>query len=202
MVCASNLHSGMSRRFGIYLLAATLFVSFAGIAACAGPYVGKPEKLKTPRKKKKPEKTDEELAAEAAVADVQWDDNCRANFFDDPHNRRYAKRARPLTAAADSLLGDADELEGAERVETVSQAMSKLRNALKQDPYGPEQTYKLAVAYAMVLKKKCAVMLLERLTELENHPVVGAQATRVISRAMSDTAFDGFRKDADAALGR
>lgn len=183
-------------------MAAVLFCSFAGIAACAGPYTGKPEKLRKPREKKRPEKTDEELAAMEAENKVEWDEKCRANFFDEPHNRRYAKRARPLTAAADSMLADADELEGAARVELVSDAMSKLRNALKQDPYGPEQTYKLAVAYAMVLKKQCAVMLLERLTELEKHPVVGAQATRVISRAMQDMAFDGFRKDADAALGR
>jgi hypothetical protein len=165
---------------------------------CATPYSGKTERLKKPRKKKKPEPTEEEVAETEQVLD----EKCRTNFFADPTTRRKESLGRSLAKQADSLLVEADEQEGQQRISTVKDALGKLENALKADPYGPEPTYKMAVAYAMVGKKGCAVALLERLQELTKHPDAGAKADRIINRALRDQSFEPFRKDADTALGR
>jgi len=187
------------RRLALVLFAAFVAVAFATTTAgCAHPYSGKPEKLKRPKKKNRPEPTEEDKAAE----EVQWDEECRANFFDDKKpKRRSPGAAAGLTKKADELLLAADGQDGAQRIETVVEAMSKLKNALKKDQFNPEATYKLAVAYAMVLKKGCALRLLERLNELQKMEEVARKAELTIKRATKDLAFEGFRKDADAAMG-
>ncbi len=165
---------------------------------CAGPYSGKPAKLKKPRKKKRPKAVEEEAAAQEPV----FDEKCRTNFFAPPSARRKTRQSRSLAKQADRYLVEAEEKEGQARISTVSDALSKLRNALKADPYGPEATYKMAAAYAMVGKKACALALLERLNELTKMPAVMNEAERVINRALRDDSFEPFRKDANAALGR
>lgn len=185
-------------------LAMTAFVVVLGLAflgtqmGCATPYSGKPERIKKPRKKKKPEPTAEEVAQQEQVLD----DKCRTNFFAEPTTRRKEAMGRSLAKQADSLLVEADDKEGQARISAVVEALSKLKNALVADPYGPEATYKMAVAYALVGKKGCSVALLERLQELTKHPGAGAEAERVVNRALRDPSFEPFRKDADAAMGR
>jgi len=184
------------------LLAVAVAVGFtAETVGCAHPYSGKPEKLKKPRKKKRPEPTAEEGAAKEEVV---WDEECRTNFFDDKKpGRRNPRGAEALVKQADSLLLQADSEEGPARINAVIEALSKLTNALEKDQYSPEATYKMAVAYALVHKKGCALRLLERLKELEKMEEggVGRKASLTAKRAANDMAFDGFRKDADAAMG-
>ena len=50
-------------------------------------------------------------------------------------------------------------------------------------------------------KKKCAVDLLTRLAALKKYPDYEADAKRMIQAASQDSSFQGFRKDADSALG-
>lgn len=184
----------------ILLLCALLGASFAlASSGCASPYSGKPERLKKP-KAQKPDDDEKDGEGEGS-ATAELDDKCRTNFFEEPTKKRREKDARNLSAQADRMLFDAEGKQGPERQSGVVEALSKLSNALKADPYGPEPTYQMAVAYALVGKKGCSVRLLERLVELRKHPAVAAEADRVIKRALHDQRFEPFRKDADTALG-
>ena len=180
------------------IIALAMAVGF-GVAStgCKHPYSGRAEKLKHPSKKSKPEATEEEIA-DAPVLD----EKCRTNFFLEPTTRRKEGLGRSLAKSADSLLTEAEDQEGQSLISTVTDALSKLSNSLKADPYGPEATYKMAVAYAIVGKKGCSIALLQRLNELTKMPDVAAEADRTVRRALSDQTFELFRKDADAALGR
>ncbi|WP_045119069.1 hypothetical protein [Haliangium ochraceum] len=152
--------------------------------------------MKRPKAKKRP--PGEEAATEA----LAMDDTCRTNFFDKPTTRRRATQGRALASQAEGILAEADAKEGEERILLVKESLDKLSNALRADPYGPAPTYKMAVAYAMVGKKKCALDLLDRLQQLTRMPAVESEAERNVDRAMRDQAFEPFRKEADTALGR
>lgn len=184
-------------RFAIIALVMAAFtMSSVGLSGCAHPYSGKPQKLKKPRKKKKPE-VEEEVANAPEL-----DEKCKANFFADPNPRRKSRLGRSLASQADGMLQEAEGKEGQARISVVIDALSKLKSSLRADPYGPDATYKMAVAYAMVGKKGCSIALLQRLSDLTKMPEVGAKADRIINRALRDQNFDLFRKDADAAMGR
>ncbi len=191
----------MCNRLAVLFLAALFGGGLASAAGCAGPYSEAPEKLAKPKKKKPP--ADEVVTGEpeADATGQAWEDACKTNFYAEPVERRRGAAALALSGQADRILVEAEQQEGATRVATVGDAMSKLSSALKQDPYGPEPTYKLAVAYTLVGKKGCALRLLERLAELQNYPAVEKESGRVIQRALNDMTFDPFRKEADAALG-
>jgi hypothetical protein len=171
----------------------------APLASCSSPYDAKAERLKKPKTKKKPEGEEPDAGPEGPV--VAEDDQCRTNFFAEPTKRRDARGGRSLAGQADGLLLDADRNEGAQRANLIVDALSKLTNALKKDPYGPEPTYKMAVAYAMAGRRSCAIKLLDRLNTLQKHPDVEKEASRAVQRALRDPAFEAFRKDANAALG-
>lgn len=173
--------------------------------ACgSGPYTGKPEKMKKPRAKKRPEGSANptEVASAGGAATPMSEDDCRTNFFAEPmKGRRQKNEARGMAMQAEQNLMAAERKFGPERQQMVIEAMGTLSNALKKDPYGPEPTYKLAVAYALVGKKKCALALLERLKQLGTLPDVEKEASRTIQRAARDPAFTAFQKEAKTALG-
>ena len=75
-----------------------------------------------------------------------------------------------MAMQADSSLLAAERQFGPARQQLVVEAMGTLSNALGKDPYGPEPTYKLAVAYALVGRKSCSLALLERLKGLSAMP--------------------------------
>ncbi|HLU66123.1 MAG TPA: hypothetical protein VKZ63_07595 [Kofleriaceae bacterium] len=190
-------------------LAIPLVLALAGLplaigTACgSGPYTGKPEKLKKPRAKKRPDgsKSPTEVA-EGEDGPTISEEQCRTNFFAEPHKgRRQSRDARSMAMRADSALLAAERQFGPKRQELVVEAMGTLANALDKDPYGPEPTYKLAVAYALVGKKDCSIRLLERLKALATMPEVEKEARRTIQRAARDPAFSRFEKDARTALG-
>jgi hypothetical protein len=197
-----------------------------GSSACgSGPYTGKPERLKKPRAKKRPadaavaEQRDEgkgdgdgegegaeksgkkESAADGAGAAAS-DEPCRTNFFAEPKSSpRKSKEARAMAIEADPGLRDAEGQSGPARQELVTAALATLTNALEKDPYAPEPTYKMAVAYALVGRKSCSLALLERLKGLATMPEVEKEAQRAIQRAARDPAFQPFDKEARTALG-
>jgi hypothetical protein len=185
------------RRSAVVLLAVALGWGFAAATAgCAGPYSGQSEKLKRPKEKRRPKPKEGEEPA------LVMSDKCRTNFFEKPTTRRNERLGLTLSKQAETTIVEADAQTGEARLLLVQEALSKLRNALKADPYGPEPTYKMAVAYALAGKKGCSLALLERLQLLSRMPEVQTEAERTIGRAQRDQAFDAFRKDADAALGR
>jgi len=194
----------MSRTAILAACVAALF-GLAGLGAgcSAGPYTGKPEKLKKPRAKKRKDgkATAVQADGEGGVM-VMSDEPCRTNFFAPPFNKRRASStAKSMAAQADQALLAAERKVGPGRQEMVVDAMATLGNALRKDPYAPEPTYKLAVAYALAGKRKCSVALLERLKSLADYPPTEAEASRTIQRAARDPAFKPFEKDARTALG-
>jgi hypothetical protein len=206
-------------RLAILLCLAVLGAAFTagGLGACgSGPYSGAPDKLKKPRAKKRP--LDKPTPTEVADTDGGGvdgkggkgakdapvsDEQCRTNFFAEPKKGpRRSKEARNMAIQTEGALRDAEAQEGAARQQLVIDAMSTLSNALVKDPYGPEPTYKLAVAYAMLGKKSCSLALLERLKGLGGIPDVEKEAARTIQRASRDPSFEPFRKEARAAMGQ
>jgi hypothetical protein len=185
------------RRSAVVFFAVVIASSAAAVTlGCGGPYSGPAEKLSRPKEKRRPKPKEGE---EPALA---MNDKCRTNFFEDPTSRRQARLGLTLSKQAETPIVEAEAETGEARVLLIQEALSKLRNALRADPYGPEPTYKMAVAYALVGKKGCSLALLERLQALSRMPAVGSEAERTIARALRDQAFNTFRKDADAALGR
>jgi hypothetical protein len=191
------------QRLAVIAFAVALGGAFAlPLEGCRHPYSGKAERIKKPRKKKRKDKPEGEQQPQVVEAPAATP--CRTNFFTQPARKpkRSAKEARELAVQADSMLLDAERTTGETRVSSVLQAMNKLTNALKKDPYGPEPTFKFAVAYALIGKKSCALAFLERLNLLQQFPDTEREAARVIQRALREPAFDPFRKDANTAMGQ
>ena len=187
---------------------AILLATSLGLAAAPGcgpgPYTGKPEKLKKPRAKKRPagETVATEVTDEVKPVEVS-NEQCRTNFFAAPYtSKRYKAEAKGMAMQAEQSLVAAERQFGPARQQLVVEAMGTLSNALRKDPYNPEATYKLSVAYAILGKKACTMALLERLKLLETMAGVEQEAHRVIERAARDPAFGPFQKEAKTTLGQ
>nr|MBA2541356.1 hypothetical protein [Deltaproteobacteria bacterium] len=146
----------MGRGLGACLLACLLVSSSVG---CQKLYGGKPEKLKTPEKKKKPPEPPGQEST------VKYVDDCTANFRDDPKRvfRDKQGSATLVQAGEDSLAQALKVTDPAAQAESIKVAIDKYRNALQKDPYNADATLKLALAYDRVYRKGCALKLLGRI---------------------------------------
>jgi hypothetical protein len=187
----------MTTRFRGIALAVALSIGMAApmTTGCGGPYSEKAETLKKPKKKKRPPEPD--------TAALPYNEECKTAFFEDNTKvRRNGGAARGKIAQGDTQLGTADSSPDAGTRATLTiEAITSYKKALADDPFSPEATYKLAAAYARVRKKKCATDLLTRLSALQKNPEFEAEAKRMVQAASQESAFEGFRKDADSALG-
>jgi hypothetical protein len=185
----------MTTRFRGIALILALAIGAPTAGGCGGPYVGKPEKLKRPAKKKKPPEPD--------AAALPYNEECKSGFFEDNSKvRRNSGAARGKVGQGDAALGAAESSpDPGVRASSTIEAINSYKKALLDDPFSAEATYKLAAAYARVRKKKCAIDLLTRLAQLKKHPDFEAEASRMVQAASQDGSFQGFRKDADSALG-
>ena len=181
------------------LLSACVVLVAGSVAACQPLYGGKPEKLRNPERKKKPDEPPE------AAIQVKYIEECVASFRDDP------KGVRPDTGRSNALVGDGDTAlsqvpkakDPASQAELIKQSIDKYRSALIKDPYNQEATLKLAVAYDMVYRKGCALALLKRISALESNPKYRNAAKRVADEVADNAQlFKGYRKDAVSAVGR
>jgi hypothetical protein len=166
---------------------------------CQALYGGKPEKLASvPRKKAPPE---------APVAEVQIKeiDECTADFRGDAKNvRRQTPLANQLTGEGDTAIANSDKAQGpAAQSGLIKEGIDKYRNALLKDPYSPEATLKLALAYDRVYRKGCAIAMLKRLATLATNPNF-ARASNAAIDSITDNGqwFKRYRKDAISAVGR
>lgn len=182
------------------MVSACLVWVAGSLAGCQALYGGKPEKLRNPDRKKKPEEPPE------TAQQVKYIDECVANFRDDP---KLAPKSDPTKANA--LVGDADAMlaampkakDPASQAELIKQSIDKYRSALIKDPYNQEATLKLAIAYDLVYRKGCALALLKRIAALEANPRFKSGAKRVADEVADNAQlFKGYRKDAVQAVGR
>jgi predicted Zn-dependent protease len=166
------------------------------VSACSAPYDVASEKLKKPTKKAKPP---EPPPTETAV---KYDEDCKTKFEEDAKNVRRRSPQSQIDAGDSAITSIDSTPDPATKAGFAVDAINKYKNALAQDPYSSVATYKLAVAYALVLKKGCALALLKRLTVLQKHPDFEADATRMIKSVDGEPAFKGFHKDALTAAGQ
>ena len=162
-------------------------------------YGGKPEKLHTVEKKRKPPE------AEVAAPEIKYVDDCSSNFQDDPKKTHVQPTiAVALVQAGDTAMSSADrETDEQKKVGLWKDAIDKYRNALVKDPYSVDATLELALAYDKLLRKGCAIAMLKRLASLSGNPKWMKDANAKIDQ-MSDNGqwFKGYRKDAMSAVGR
>ncbi len=175
----------------------------AGLTGCVSPYSGTAESLRMPKKKApKPVAAD---TGPGLYGGLNEPDTCKTDFTGKEQamaKTAAANRARSISQDADNAMAGADRALGAQRRSMVMDALALVNDALKMDPYSPLATYTMAKAYAHVGKKKCAVMMLERLSVLGQHADLAQDVGRMKTRAKTEIAFEPFRKEADAALGQ
>jgi hypothetical protein len=197
----------MKGRFvAVVSVVSILAVSGLGAAAlggCGGPYKGKPEKLPKVKQGKKPEVA----VVEEAPVEVKFDTECNAKFTDDPNKakRSNSNARRFVVSGNDQLTRAGSATEPAAQVTSIVAAIEQYKKALLEDHYNPEATYQLAVAYAQVRKKGCALKMLKRLSELESNPRLAGGPSRLktfLDQVEDEGAFAPFKNDAMSAIGR
>lgn len=134
---------------------------------------------------------------------IVYVDECRTNFRANPVGISIDRpRATELKISGETSIQQSEKAPTPEsQTALVVAGIGHYSNALTKDPYDPEATLKLALAYDKVLRRGCALKLLARLVTLENHPKFRVAAHRVIDSVTDNTEwFKGYRKDAIAVL--
>lgn len=187
---------------GIGVLVAISLVSLMA-GGCGGPYKGKNERLPRVKKSTPPEETEPTDAA----PEIVWDEECRAAFTDDPFKAKKSssKAGGFVSSGNDSMAQSRASADPAVQIDSIVRAIEQYKKALLEDHYNPEATYQLAVAYAKVRKKGCALKMLKRLGELSTNPRLAGGQTRLdafLNLVEDETAFKPFKNDAMSAIGR
>jgi hypothetical protein len=168
------------------------------LIGCVGPYKGPPEKLSMPKVAKA-----DPNAKKPGAEPTTLDETCKTDFDGKPFPvaKRQIKLAKSITQDAENKMSEITGADPATKMTTVLASLSLLRDALKADPYSPQATYTMAVSYAHAGKKKCAVLMLERLASLSDIPENVADVTKLKGKVKTEKAFEPFKADAAAALG-
>lgn len=188
---------------GVLVAGSLISLGLTSTGGCGGPYKGKPDKL--PKVKKSP--PPEELATDAPVVEIKYDEECSAKFTDDPTKAKKSsgKAAGFIQSGNDNMSQAGTSNDPAVQVDNIVRAIEQYKKALLEDHYNPEATFYLAVAYAQVRKKGCALKLLKRLGELATNPKLAGGQTRLdafMNLVEDETAFKPFKNDAMSAIGR
>jgi len=197
--------SSIPRAIGVSLalgLVAVTSVAAFGLG-CGGPYKGKPDKLP---KVKKVNHVD--VDAGPTTETIVWDDKCSAKFAEDPmvaYKKRDKTKGNTDRGEGDDLMAAADKSEDPSfQIDSILKAINAYKDALLADNYNADATYGLAVAYAKVRKKGCALKMLKRLAELEANPKLpGASKLEALLKMVEDEpAFQPFVVEATGEIGR
>ena len=168
------------------------------LAACQPMYGDKAATMRNPP----PIKPPKDLPVD--VAKVTYDEDCE--FITKPvkNPRRDTKRSEIHVRAGDQKLDVAEKTaESHARGELFIDGIDQYGTALTSDPFSAEATLKLAVAYDKVLRKGCALALLQRLNKLTENPTYADAANEKIDEVTGNKKwFEGYRGDALKAVGR
>jgi hypothetical protein len=175
-----------------------------GLAACGGPYKGKPEKVNKVKVTEEPP----EPEGGTTVAEIKWIDDCEGGGFTDDPNK-----AKKKVSEASGFVSNGDDEIAASKIESddnakagkIVSAIELYKKALLANHYDPEATYKLAVAYAQVRRKGCALKMLKRLGKLTDNPRLaggGARLEGFLEQVESEPAFKPFKNEAMKEIGR
>jgi len=173
-------------------------VSMLAFAACQPMYGDKAATLKTPP----PVKPPKDLPVE--VVKVTYVDDCEFITKAVKNPRRDVKRAQIHVRTGDAKIADADvAAEPVRKGDLFIAGIDQYGTALTSDPFDAEATLKLALAYDKVLRKGCALALLQRLNKLAENPTYADSANEKID-AVTDHKkwFEGYRPAALKAVGR
>jgi hypothetical protein len=168
------------------------------LAACQPMYGGAPAKMRNPAAIKPP-KT---LPVETAT--VIYDEDCELLTKPVKNPTRNSKRAEVLVHAADGKLADAAvATEAKTKGDLFIDGIDQYGAALTSDPFNATATLKLALAYNKVLRKGCALALLQRLNKLAENPKFADDANERIDEVTDNKKwFEGYRPAALKAVGR
>jgi hypothetical protein len=197
----SSIPRAIGVGLAVGLVALTTVVAFGG--GCGGPYKGKPDKL--PKVKKVAHVDVDAAPTEEKIA---WDDKCSAKFGDDPakaYKERNKTKGNTAAAEGDDKLSNADKSDDPPtQITLILEAIKAYKDALLADNYNADATYGLAVAYAKVRKKGCALKMLKRLAELEQNPKLPGQSKlkTILDSVEDEPAFAPFQVEALAEIGR
>jgi hypothetical protein len=136
-----------------------------------------------------------------AKTEVPYVETCTVDFSAPPVKRRQTAAASQLVVTADSSLDTARQTSAEPaKVALIKTGIEKYGEALVKDPYNPDVTLKLALAYDSVLHKGCALAMLTRLYKLSSNPTFQASAS--IDRVVDNKHwFKGYREAALHAVG-
>ena len=135
---------------------------------------------------------------------VEWKTTCKIKTRKTAPKKVNKRAAIRKARASESDLELAASTRGGDRLKKVQQALNTLRKALvDDDPFSPDATYQMAVAFALAYDKGCALDLLKRLGELTDHPEedVAKRARALASEVKSTDAFDSFSEEAEESVG-
>jgi hypothetical protein len=174
-------------------------------AACKPMYGDPAPKLKNPPivpEKKRVIKPDDIAKKQEPIANCEW----RTIALPDPAKmpKRDTPRAQEATARADGKLRTADATaDETAKGKLLIDSIQEYGAALTKDPYNAEATLKLALAYDKVLRKGCALKLIDRLSKMTTHPKLERAANEKLDDIENHkTWFEDYRQEALKATGR
>jgi len=174
-------------------------------AACKPMYGDPAPKLKNPTvvpENKRVIKPDELAKKPEPIETCEW----RTVALPDPTKlpKRDASKAQEATARADGKLKTADvTADEKTKGQLLIDSIQEYGAALNKDPYNAEATLKLALAYDKVLRKGCALKLINRLSKMTAHPKLERAANEKLDDIENHkTWFEDYRQEALKATGR
>jgi hypothetical protein len=138
---------------------------------------------------------------------IVYNDECSAKFTEDPMKaKKSSSKAAPHNSLGNDMLAQAGTAKDpALQVNNIVGAIEEFKKALVEDHYNAEATYELAVAYAQVRQKGCALKMLKRLADLGTNAKLAGGGTALdawLDQVEDEAAFKPFKNDAMQAIGR
>ena len=167
------------------------------IAACKPLYGDKPQQLRNPVP------VPHSTALPGDEAKVIYDDDCELVVSRGQTVKREKSAATEHVDKGDAKLRIADKAPPEAKTDLIVDGIDEYSAALRKDPFNAQATLKLALAYDKVLRKGCALALLQRLDQLAQNPKFKQEAEVAIDEIEQQRKwFEGYRKQALRSIGR